>query len=133
LQSNLVSGNKVLVSPAAHQESDIKGEAGDEECGEGTPLGCWLLGTGEGTLGACRDALRDEARDDDGDDDAGEAMPLGGMKAETRTLPPSSTSCVAALLASSPSPMLRVRTRRGRTEEGGEIGDEGLSKGGGKR
>ena len=53
-------------------------------------------------------------------------MPLGGMKADTRTLPPPSTSAAAALPASCP----RVRTRRGRTEEGGEVGEEGLDKGG---
>ena len=57
-------------------------------------------------------------------------MPLGGMKADTRTLPPPSTSAAAALPASRPPALCRVRTRRGRTEEGGEVGEEGLGKGG---
>jgi hypothetical protein len=53
-------------------------------------------------------------------------MPLGGMKAETCTLPPPSTSASSALLAEPVPSMLRVRTRRGRTDEGGDVGEDGL-------
>jgi hypothetical protein len=53
-------------------------------------------------------------------------MPVGGMKAETCTLPPPSTSASSALLAEPVPSMLRVRTRRGRTDEGGDVGEDGL-------
>jgi hypothetical protein len=53
-------------------------------------------------------------------------MPFGGIKAETLTLPPTSTSRVCGLTAAAPPPAFRVRTRRGRTEEGAEVGEEGL-------
>ena len=53
-------------------------------------------------------------------------MPVGGMKAETCTLPPPSTSASSALLAELVPSVLRVRTRRGRTDEGGDVGEDGL-------
>jgi hypothetical protein len=39
-----------------------------------------------------RAELRDEARDESGEERMGEEMPVGGMKAVTVKLPPSSTS-----------------------------------------
>jgi hypothetical protein len=106
-----------------HQESDNDGEGGDEA----TPFGYWLYGTGDGAWCARSDALRDVLRDEPGDD-AGEKIPVGGMKAETWTLPPPSTSesSPCALPTAPATSMLRVRTRRGRKEEGGDVGEEGL-------